>query len=266
MSVSEANAEYWNELCGTGLARSLGITDLNPDSLSRFDGAYFDYYPYLLPIVERAMGHGGKVLEIGLGFGSVGGWAAQRADEYHGVDIAESPVLLMRQRLEFLGLPAERVLQASALELPYAAETFDTVVSIGALHHTGDLPRAISEVHRVLRPGGHALVMVYNRNSFRRMVAVPRTRLAAARRRLRGSADEHLRAMYDTRTDGSAAPHTDFTSIRQARRLFSEFRHVSIQRRNFDDYRVRGLWLHRSWFLRGLDRVMGLDLYITARK
>lgn len=266
MSVSEANAEYWNELCGTGLARSLGITDLNPDSLSRFDDAYFDYYPYLLPIVERATGHSGKILEIGLGFGSVGGWAAQRADEYHGVDIAESPVLLMRQRLEFLGLPSERVVQASALELPYPADTFDAVVSIGALHHTGDLPRAISEVRRVLRPGGHALVMVYNRNSFRRMVAVPRTRIAAARRRLRGTADEHLRAMYDKRTDGTAAPHTDFTSVRQARRLFGDFRHVSIQRRNFDDYRVRGVWLHRSWFLRGVDRIMGLDLYVTARK
>jgi hypothetical protein len=72
--------------------------------------------------------------------------------------------------------------------------------------------------------------------------------------------------MYDKRTDGTAAPHTDFTSVRQARRLFADFREVRIQRRNFDDYRVWGLWLRRSWFLRGLDRVMGLDLYITARK
>src|SRR5205085_12269324 len=43
--------------------------------------------------------------------------------------------------------------------------TFDVVYSNGVLHHTPDTQRAIDEVHRVLRPGGVAKVMLYNKSS-----------------------------------------------------------------------------------------------------
>ena len=39
------------------------------------------------------------------------------------------------------------------------------VYSLGVLHHTPDTPRSISEVHRVLKPGGIALIMLYNKIS-----------------------------------------------------------------------------------------------------
>jgi len=38
--------------------------------------------------------------------------------------------------------------------LPFAAQSFDTVFARGALHHSADLPGALREVHRVLKPGG----------------------------------------------------------------------------------------------------------------
>jgi hypothetical protein len=51
------NAGFWDELCGSALARQLGITDASADSLRRFDEAYFGFYPYLLrhlqPIAAR---------------------------------------------------------------------------------------------------------------------------------------------------------------------------------------------------------------------
>ena len=37
--------------------------------------------------------------------------------------------------------------------------------SFGVLHHTPDINRSVSEVHRVLRPGGIAYVMLYHRDS-----------------------------------------------------------------------------------------------------
>src|SRR4051812_21685656 len=39
------NARFWDELCGSALARSLGIADASRESLSRFDRAYLDLYP-----------------------------------------------------------------------------------------------------------------------------------------------------------------------------------------------------------------------------
>ncbi len=265
-SVSEANAEFWNEPCGTALARSIGIVEITPEALAQFDAAYFDYYPYLLPLVERAGIAGRTVLEIGVGFGSVGQYVAQRAAAYHAVDIAEEPVGLLRLRLAFLGVPGDLVRQGSALDLPYPANSFDAVISIGTLHHTGDLTRSVSEVRRVLRPGGIALVMVYNRHSFRRLTRWPKLKVSAAFGRLRGPADRELRRMYDQRSDGTAAPHTDFTSAGEANKLFREYAEARVERHNFDEYRLWKVRLHRDWFLRGIDRLLGLDLYIVATK
>lgn len=44
--------------------------------------------------------------------------------------------------------------------LPFADQSFDTVLLTEVLEHVGDLEAAVSELHRVLRPGGHALVTV----------------------------------------------------------------------------------------------------------
>ena len=41
------NAGFWNELCGTGLAWTIGVTDASPNSLPQFDDACYGMYPYL---------------------------------------------------------------------------------------------------------------------------------------------------------------------------------------------------------------------------
>jgi len=228
-AVDDRNRAFWEELCGSGLARSLGIDEITPDSLARFDQAYLDFYPYLAGYLDALPVEGRETLEIGLGFGTVGQILATRGAGYHGADIAAGPVATIRERLRWLGRPAdESVVQASALELPWDAGNFDIVVSIGCLHHTGDLPRAVGEVHRVLRPGGKALVMLYNAHSFRRLVLAPRVR----RRAGRGNGEADVRAMYDVNSAAEAAPHTDFVSRRDVRRLFAAFSSVSIVLQN----------------------------------
>jgi hypothetical protein len=78
--------------------------------------------------------------------------------------------------------------------------------------------------------------------------------------------DQRLRGMYDQRTDGRIAPHTDFVSVGEAKKLFGAFAAVRVERHNFDDYRLRRLQIKRDWFIGNLDRLLGLDLYILARK
>lgn len=258
-AVDEQNRAFWDELCGTNLAQVLGITEINPESLARYDAAYMTFYPYLERYLGALAAEGRATLEIGLGFGTVGQILAARGARYHGADISPGPVAMMRDRLRWLGVDGD-VRQSSALELPWEDETFDLVVSIGCLHHTGDLPRAIDEVHRVLRPGGTAFVMLYNARSYRQL----RVNLSRARR------DARLRAMYDANTAGEAAPHTDFVSRREARRLFGAFSRVRVESQNFDplapSFRGRTFRIPRERLLGNVARVLGLDLYVLARK
>jgi ubiquinone/menaquinone biosynthesis C-methylase UbiE len=268
-SIDERNRAFWDELCGSVQARSLGITEISTESLERFDDWYLRYYPYLLPYLDELHVEGRDVLEIGLGFGTVGQAVAARGARYRGADIAAGPVAMMRDRLRWLGLPDDgSVVQASVLELPWEDKTFDVVVSIGCLHHTGDLPGAVSEVHRVLTPGGTAFVMLYNAHSFRQLVVVTRERLRA--RMARRSSAVQVRAMYDSNTAGEAAPHTDFVSRRGARELFAAFSDVVVESQNFDDLTPtlggRELTIPRERLLGNVARVLGSDLYIRARK
>lgn len=268
-SIDRQNKAFWDELCGTRLATTLGITEITPATVARFDEAYMSHYPYLARYLDDLRVEGRRVLEIGLGFGTVGQILAERGAHYHGADIAAGPVAMLRDRLRWLGRPDEdAIVQASALDLPWADETFDVVVSIGCLHHTGDLPGALSEVHRVLVPGGTAFVMLYNAHSFRQLVVARRERLRASLAR-RNSA-EQVRAMYDANLAGEAAPHTDFVSRRDVRRLFGAFSVVTIQSQNFDaltpTVRGRIITIRREWLLGNVARVLGLDLYIHARK
>jgi SAM-dependent methyltransferase len=258
-AIDERNAAFWDTLCGSGLAQSAGITGQEPGDLQRFDGLYLGYYPYLEGYVPRNFG-GKRVLEVGLGYGTLGQLIASRGADYHGVDIAAGPVEMMRRRLSWLGLPEDQVVQASVLGLPFEDGAFDYVYSIGCLHHTGDLERSVQEVHRVLAPAGRAVVMLYNRHSLRRLrFALVRT-LRGGRN---GSLDDELRRVYDAHATGEAAPHTDFVSRAEVRRLFQDFARVRIEVQNFDGYRFG---LRREWFLSNLARVAGLDLYIVADK
>jgi SAM-dependent methyltransferase len=244
------NAAFWDELCGSAMARELGITDASPESLERFDREFLAHYPYLLGYLDHPL-RGAEVLEIGLGYGTLSSALMARGCSYHGVDIAEGPVEMARHRWRLAGGAdaAERVVRGSALALPFEDRRFDHVFAIGCLHHTGNLPLAVREVHRVLRPGGSAVVMLYNLHSYRQLRNRRRSRPQVA-------------SMYDTNATGETAPHIEYVSAGQVRRLFAEFGSVRIDRRNFD-----GLpFIPRERLLGTLDRVLGLDLYVTARR
>lgn len=267
----QKNAEFWNELCGSSLARFLGITEINVETLRQFDKAYMDYYPYLAGYVTNERLKDRRVLEIGLGYGTLGNLIASQGADYYGIDIAQGPVRMIQYRLELLGQKdIIKGHEGSVLALPYPDMSFDYVYSIGCLHHTGDLMMSVSEVHRVLKPGGKAIIMLYNRHSFRQLVNVSlmtlRNRSLFFKRR--ANMQEHIRALYDTNTKGEAAPYTEYVSRAQVHQLFKEFSHLRVDVQNFDPY---SLWkgkvvIRREWLLSNVARVLGLDFYIVATK
>src|SRR5919112_5264067 len=120
------------------------------------------------------------VLEVGCGLGTDGAQFAKAGAHYTGIDLTEAAVDLARRRFELFNLPgAFRVADAERLDFP--DNTFDLVYSHGVLHHTPDTQTAIREIHRVLRPGGRAVVMLYHRDSYNYRINIGVLRRAGAR-------------------------------------------------------------------------------------
>lgn len=269
--IDHANAQFWNELCGTGLARHLGITDHSPDSLTRFDDFYLHLYPYLLGHVPVGTMRGKRVLEIGLGYGTLGQKIAESGADYVGLDIAEGPVRMMNDRLRMQGL-AGRAAQGNMLACALPDESVDCVVSIGCFHHTGNAQRCIDESWRVLRPGGCAYIMVYNQFSYRQWARWP---VATWRALLRDyglgkngdHANDDQRKAYDADAAGRSAPETEFFSRRRLRTMFGRFRSASFQKENCEPIVGRGkIVAERETLLPYLGRWWGLDIYVRALK
>jgi ubiquinone/menaquinone biosynthesis C-methylase UbiE len=264
-AIDVANSSFWDELCGTSLAQSVGIADSSAAELERFDGAYLSFYPYLQGYLSPVAPNS-SVLEIGTGYGTVGRLLLAHGAVYSALDIAAGPIEMARLSLARAGQPTTQAVQGSALSVPFDEESFDHVVAIGSLHHTGNLPKALSEVHRVLKRGGRALVMVYNRNSLNRRVTTPLARTAA--KVFPGKQRWILtRTEYDLDTEGTPAPHTDFVSPSQLRSLCSQFRSVEIRQENANAVSAFGhAIIPRSLLLSNLGHVAGLDLYAQLLK
>lgn len=272
--IDRKNTEFWDELCGSGLAKSLNINEITVESLKRFDAAYLEIYPYLAKYVLNENLIEKKVLEIGLGYGTLSQLIVSTDCDYFGLDIATNPVKMVQYRLSQLGKKnkEEQIQVGSALSIPHHDESFDCVYSIGCLHHTGNLTQSLSEVFRVLKPGGKAIIMLYNRNSFRQLVQVPWQKFKQFFNRQKKAKNQNfstfVRSLYDSNAVGEAAPHTDYVSSRQVRNLLSNFSTVDIEVQNFDTYvLLKGkVVIHREKLLNNVAHSLGLDLYITAIK
>ena len=197
-----------------------------------------------------------RVLEIGCGMGTDGAQFAQAGADYSGIDLTEAAIELARKRFELSGLEGEfRV--ADAENLDFADNSFDRVYSHGVLHHTPDTARAVAEIHRVLKPGGRAIVMLYHRGSYNYRVGIRVLRRAGARllkseggiriiHRLTGEPVESLREhagllkagsngylasdeFLSQSTDGAGNPLARVYSRREARELFKDFQQVELR-------------------------------------
>jgi ubiquinone/menaquinone biosynthesis C-methylase UbiE len=181
---------------------------------------------------------------------------------------------MVQYRLTQLGKKAkeEQIKVGSALSIPHGDQSFDYVYSIGCLHHTGNLSQSLSEVFRVLKPGGKAIIMLYNRNSFRQIVQVPWQKFKQFFNRQRTIKNQNfstfVRSLYDSNAVGEAAPHTDYVSPNKVRNLLSNFSTITIEVQNFDTYVLLGgkIIIYREKLLNNISRFLGLDLYITAIK
>jgi SAM-dependent methyltransferase len=156
----------------------------------RFEGDYerfftdYDHFRYSnerhLPACIASLDVAGKqVLEIGLGEGSESERLIRQEARWSGVDLTAESIERVKARLTLRNLPYEELRQGSVLSLPFADNSFDMVFSHGVLHHVPEIKQAQSEIHRVLRPGGELVVMLYARWSLNYLVSIGLIRRAA---------------------------------------------------------------------------------------
>lgn len=262
------NAEFWNEPCGTTTAQAWGADGTDAESIREFDRKFFAYYPYIDKHIDFSGLSNRRVLEIGLGYGSVSERLAG-VSNYTGIDIADGPVDWVNYRLSQRGLSGTAV-KGTALDLPFGDAAFDVVVAIGSLHHTGNLPKAIKEVRRVLRPGGRAVIMIYNASSYRQWLFFPKQTLEYVRRVRSGiidplAIDAEGRAVFDLNSSGDTAPETvAATKFSFERMLKKEFGSVTVRRENATHIGGLTAYVPRGVLLAMIGPTLGLDLYATA--
>jgi 2-polyprenyl-3-methyl-5-hydroxy-6-metoxy-1,4-benzoquinol methylase len=97
-----------------------------------------------------------KALEIGYGAGAVLLAIAANVDELHGIDLDADAALV--EALLWEREWHAKLVKGSVYELPYDSSEFDLVVCFSVFEHLQEYGRGLSEVARVLKPGGRLLL------------------------------------------------------------------------------------------------------------
>lgn len=119
---------------------------------------------------------GGRVLEAGCGFGYWVSILSERGYRAIGLDTSAVALRMGRERLRDVDL-----LLGNILRMPFPEGTFDGVVSLGVVEHFEEGPdAALSELRRVLRPGGMLLLSVPYVSPARRIASRPTVAEAGA--------------------------------------------------------------------------------------
>jgi 2-polyprenyl-3-methyl-5-hydroxy-6-metoxy-1,4-benzoquinol methylase len=214
-----------------------------------------------------------QVLDLGCG---IGFWTAELGMRgivgLHAADLTENALQLTRKRLGCYGLEASLTLQ-NAESMTFPDAYFDHVNCQGVIHHTPDTEATITEIARVLKPGGTASISVYYRNLFLRLwpyirwVGVPLAKLGGGLKGrgrenifLESNPDEIVR-LYD----GSENPIGKSYSKKQFIEMLSK--HFFVDETYVHFFPARSLPFRLPISIhKWLDQKLGFMIYASVRK
>jgi ubiquinone/menaquinone biosynthesis C-methylase UbiE len=126
------------------------LTLLATDEINRYP---IQLYHYLATKIDRAER---EVLEVGSGRGGGSSYIRRYLNPKNmtGVDIAYNAINFSKNEHTHDGL---HYVQGNAEKLPLKNECFDAVINVESCHAYGSVPKFLSEVNRVLKPGGYFL-------------------------------------------------------------------------------------------------------------
>ena len=227
---------------------------------------YHEYAPWMPEVMGFYEFSGAKLLEVGCGMGTDLLQFARGGAKVTGVDLTPRSIETSRHHLELYDQAGEFAI-ADCERLPFAEASFDVVYSNGVLHHTPDTVGAVREIHRVLKPGGQARVMLYHRGSWAYWSQVVLRYGILRGEFLRGTSANDIMSRYVEFNAGGGRPLVKAYSRREARELFSNFSRVEIASEQLmrSEFYFLGRLIPESIF-RVLRRRAGWNVIISARK
>ena len=227
---------------------------------------YQDYAPWMPGVMGFNEFGGKRLLEVGCGMGTDLLQFARGGALCTGIDLTPRSVEISSLHLGLYDQRADFVL-GDGERLPFADASFDVVYSNGVLHHTPDTASAVRELHRVLRPGGIAKVMLYHRNSLYYWTEIVLHRGILRGHFLRGHSPEEIMSRYVEYSEHEARPLVKVYSRKQASALFKPFGEIKteVEQMIREELRVLRPLVSEKAFGR-LRRSAGWNVIITARK
>jgi SAM-dependent methyltransferase len=206
--------DYWErEPCGTDAGV---VGDLPPGTRMWFEAVERSRYAvesFIFSLAQFTRHHGKTILEVGVGAGTDHLQWARAGCTCCGVDLTAAAIATTRARLDTYGFQSDlRRIDAEAL--PFENDRFDVVYSWGVIHHTAHPDQMIAEIHRVLKPGGLFLGMMYGRRS---VIAL---RFWVRHALLKG---RPWRSVADVIAAHVESPGTKAYTVAELRRLFRPF-------------------------------------------
>lgn len=223
---------------------------------------YGIYAPWMHEVMEFAKHSGEKVLEIGAGMGTDLAQFAKNGAICTDLDLSLGHLDHARTNFRLRGLQAE-FKHGDGESLPFPDDTFDVVYSNGVIHHTPNTVHVISEIRRVLKPGGMCIIMVYAEHSlhyWRNLV----WGLGLDQRMLDQVSVGELMSQKVELSDHGSRPLVKVYTAARLRRMFGAFRKINICKRQLigEELPPRLKWMPLD--LAG--RMMGWNLIVKARK
>jgi SAM-dependent methyltransferase len=167
--VQERVRAYWNDNpCDSELSDREW---LSREYFLDVERQRYELQPHILEVISRIDWRGKRVLEVGAGLGTDARNLIGRGANYTGINVDRGSTEAASQALRVFSLPGA-VLERNATSLDFPNDTFDVVYSFGVLQHIPEARKAVAEIHRVLKPGGELLAMVYNRTSINYLVEI----------------------------------------------------------------------------------------------
>lgn len=192
-----------------------------PEKLSYEEKRNFRYslQDYMHGTFRFADFAGKTVLEVGCGAGIDSAEFARNGAMVTSTDLTRRGAELTRDLLQEISLPV-RVIQCDTKNLPFKNESFDCIYSFGVLHHFPEIEAALAEIHRVLKPGGQVMVMLYHRDSLLYAYSIIYWR-GLKEGKLGPLTPEQLLSLYSERNEG--CPYTKAYTKYEAKNLFSKW-------------------------------------------
>jgi ubiquinone/menaquinone biosynthesis C-methylase UbiE len=159
----EVQRQWDRDACGSHY-----VKEAQPETLDWYIEAeryrYGHYGPWMEELMEFREHAGDQVLEVGGGMGTDLAQFAKHGAFTTDLDLSSGHLEHAKRNFGLRGL-AGKFLHGDAENMPFDDNSFDVVYSNGVIHHTPNTARVVSEMRRVLKPGGKAIVMVYAENS-----------------------------------------------------------------------------------------------------